>query len=217
MTIILQLTSSVSPLKQTMCRKISKAGEVFKKEIYLIVGPSLSALGRKLKLLRGKIALDKGTNSFFFMAEDGSSMNGRNSLLKHRWKSVDKLCGFREPFFRGHKVHPRRARRCPVGKSDCIRSLGAVIKPRIAYTAEIIDYPAFISGQVGHFENQTVTSPSPSLRYSPVYSFAILLRLSGRRGSVFWRFENLMKNKHIFSPERAVSRSPTPALNLSFG
>lgn len=47
-----------------------------------------------------------GTNSSSFMTEDESSINGRVPSLKHRWKSIDKLCGFREPFSLEHKVHP---------------------------------------------------------------------------------------------------------------
>jgi len=156
-----------------------------------------------------------GTNSSSFMTEDESSINGRDPSLKHRWKSVDKLCGFREPFSLEHKVHPcDRDTVSTVGKSGCIRSR-VVIKPprRIAYTAKIIDYPALISGQVGHFENQMVTSLSLSLRHSLVYSFAILLRLSEASRVRFLTLRNLMKNKHIFSPGRTIaSRCPTPAV-----
>lgn len=143
-----------------------------------IAGPPLSALVGSSSYRKGKSRNKTKERTIPFSWPRTKVPRTGATLLSNRWKSVDKLCGFREPFFSAGMKVPT------VGKSGCIRSR-TVIKPttRIAYTVEIIDYPALISEQVGHFENQTVTSLS--LRHSLVYSFAILLRLSGRRGPVF--------------------------------
>lgn len=100
-----------------MCAE--KSVKVFQK-IYswfknFIAAPTLSALvGNSSYCARENRAIR--TNSSSFIAEDESSPNGRDGVLFFKAsmeKSIDKLCGFREPFFRGHKVCLECATVCP--------------------------------------------------------------------------------------------------------
>lgn len=145
------------------------------------------------------------------MAGDENSTNGRDSSSEYRWKSIDKLCSFRESFFSIKYPPPVPT----VGKSGCIRNR-AVIKPprRIAYT-EIIDYPGLIG------TSWTVRKPAGYISFaffaaSSCVFFCHSVAASPGVEDPFLALRNLMKNKQHISPWRTVALSDVGVKPISF-